>query len=77
VPPQKTAETAKKIEAAREELAGLGSAHIALPARFHFDPVDPVHIAKLPPVPPPDLGPLAAFVGAWKGKRLQHNLPAG
>lgn len=65
--PQKTAETAKKIEAAREELAGLGAAHIALPARFHFDPVDPVHIANLPPVPPPDLGPLAAFVGAWKG----------
>lgn len=69
MPPQKTSEAAAvtKIEAAREELASLGSAHIALPARFHFDPVDPIHIANLPPVPPPDLGPLANFVGAWTG----------
>jgi hypothetical protein len=45
----------------------LGGAHIALPARFHFDPVDPIHLVDVAPVPPPDLGPLAAFVGAWKG----------
>jgi hypothetical protein len=69
VPQQReTIETAAKVvEAARERLAGLGAAHIALPARFHFAPVDPVHIANVAPVPPPDLGPLAAFVGAWQG----------
>lgn len=68
--PQKkeTSKTAaKEIEAAREKLARLGSANIALPARFHFDPVDPLHLPNLVPVPPPDLGPLAAFVGSWKG----------
>jgi hypothetical protein len=40
---QETSETAaKELEAAREKLASLGAKHIALPARFHFDPVDPV-----------------------------------
>jgi hypothetical protein len=58
---------AKEVAEARERLAGLGSAHIALPARFHFDQVDPVHIAGLVPVGPPDLGPLAEFHGAWQG----------
>lgn len=62
-----TVTAAKAIEVARERLAGLGSAHIALPARFHFAPVDPVQIANVAPVTPPDLGPLAEFVGAWKG----------
>lgn len=62
-----TSDLAKKIAAAREDFAGLGAAHIALPARFRFDPVDPVHIPKLAPPAPPDLGPLAEFVGAWKG----------
>jgi hypothetical protein len=65
---QETSETAaEEIEATRVKLAGLGSAHIGLPARFHFDPVDPIHLADVAPVSPPDLGPLAAFVGAWKG----------
>lgn len=58
---------AKEIEEAREKLAALGSAHIALPPRFDFNQVDPVHLANVAPEPPPDLGPLAAFVGAWKG----------
>lgn len=62
-----TSDAAKKITAARDELATLGPAHIALPAKFRFDPVDPVHIANLAPPAPPTLGALADFVGAWKG----------
>jgi hypothetical protein len=58
---------ANKTEAVDEAVRALGSAHIALPPRFHFDQVDPIHIADVLPVAPPDLGPLAAFVGAWTG----------
>jgi hypothetical protein len=68
VPREATTEKrALEIARARERVATQGAAHIALPPRFHFNQVDPAHIAALQPVAPPDLGPLAAFVGAWKG----------
>jgi hypothetical protein len=63
----KTSEAAAKAIAEAHEKVGFLAAHIALPPRFRFDQVDPVHIANLAPVPPPDLGPLTAFIGTWKG----------
>jgi hypothetical protein len=65
---QETSEAAaKEITETREKLASLGSAHIALPPQFDFNEVDHVHIAGVAPEPPPDLGPLANFIGAWQG----------
>jgi hypothetical protein len=43
------------------------TADISLPRAFHFDEVLPLPREAAAPVPAPDLGPLAAFVGKWKG----------
>ena len=65
---QKVTETGTKSGAEeKEQVAVESSAHIALPSQFQFNQVDSVHLADLAPVPPPDLGPLAEFVGTWKG----------
>jgi hypothetical protein len=42
-------------------------ASIKLPSDFLFGEVRPDHKVVSPPVPPPPLGPLAAFVGDWVG----------
>ena len=44
------------------------NAAISLPGRFRFDEVRPERVEeRLAPPPEPTLGPLAAFVGTWKG----------
>jgi hypothetical protein len=40
---------------------------VALPAGFHFDEVKPAPRTTGAPEPTPSLGPLAAFVGDWRG----------
>jgi hypothetical protein len=68
---QKVVETGTESGAAKTEdvatQAALEGSHIGLPPRFDFNQVDPLHLAVVAPVAPPDLGPLAAFVGNWTG----------
>lgn len=47
--------------------AAVPPGHISLPPRFHFNPVDPLHVPGGVPVGAPDLGPLAAFAGTFQG----------
>lgn len=51
-----------------ERVAHPKDAAISLPRRFRFDEVRPERAEeRLAPSPEPTLGPLAAFVGTWKG----------
>jgi hypothetical protein len=68
---QKVVETETESGAAKREdvarVAALEGSHIGLPPRFDFNQVDLVQLEDVEPVSPPDLGPLAAFVGNWTG----------